>query len=267
MWFNLVNQEDGSMQLEAGKKYVDRRGRVYGPLMLCSVYFGESTGHAFWYSSGSVLRGCKSDLDLIAEYDLPAPVESPDDWVILPPEHVLRCRVDEIQYDDDPYDRWHPVMGADGYVVKDWGHAARCRRKDLPPVPPVKPARPVIDPGEGYRLLEPHEVTLPDDERAYFWAADDYSAWDELALCNPREFVGVTVESLLLSRKEISIRRKLPPKTRTVTLKEYVCWDDSDSSFVTIEWTSGDPSQSFGVCIEFDHAHPTGNERTIEISL
>ena len=253
------------MQLEAGKKYVDSRGRVYGPLAMYSVYFGESTGHAFWYSSGSVLRGCKSDLDLIAEYDLPTvPVESPDDWVILPPEHVLRCRVDEIQYDDDPCDRWHPVMGADGYVVKDWGHAARCRRKDLPPVPAVKP---VIDPGEGYRLLEPHEVTLPDDERIYVWAADDRGEWDELALCNPREFVGVKVESLLPSRPDIAIRRKLPPKTRTVTLKEYVCWDDSDSSFVTIEWTSGDPSQSFGVCIQFDHAHPTGNERTIEISL
>ena len=111
------------MQLEAGKKYVDRRGRVYGPLAMCSVYFGESTGHAFWDSSGSVLVGCKSDLDLVAEYVEPAPVGSPDDWVIL------------------------------------------------------------------------------------------------------------------------------PPKTRTVTLKEYACWDDSDASFVTIEWTSGDPSQSSSITL------------------
>ena len=205
------------------------------------------------------------------KYVEPAPVESPDDWVILDQtiyaDHVPRVGIDQFQGWEDKWtdqDTFHSKQPIGEWHVATGGNQTRCRRKDLPPVPPVKP---VIDPGEGYRLLEPHEVTLPDDERIYVWLDGDRCGWDELALCNPREFVGVKVESLLPSRPDIAIRRKLPPKTRTVTLKEYVCWDDSDASFVTIEWTSGDPSQSFGVCIEFDHAHPTGNERTIEIPL
>jgi hypothetical protein len=262
VWFNSVSQEDGSMQLEAGKKYVDRRGRVYGPLVGNGQCFGEGANDYAWTPSGYRSNNMiPTNADLVAEYVEPAPVESPDDWVeITDPKHVLRRSIDYVFY----CDQWNEVLGYECYGVKEAGMAARCRRKDLPPVPAVNPAPPVIDPGEGYRLLEPHEVTLPDDEREYRSMFD--AEWVPLTEAN-HVMIGKPVSKVLETWGDLVIRRKLPPKTRTITLKEYVCWDDADSSFVTIEWTSGDPSQQFGVCIEFDHAHPTGNERTIEIPL
>jgi len=244
------------MQLEAGKKYTDRRGRVYGPLVKTGSFFGECPGNSAWYVHGNVAIGESRPMDLVAEYVEPAPVESPDDWVTLPPEHVLR-HTDEVM---DIYGWW---VNAPAGMHANECRAARCRRKDLPE---VKPALSVVDPGEGYRLLEPHEVTLPDDERAYMWALGDICSWETLTQCNPREFVGVTWASLLSSRPDIVIRRKLPPKTRTITLKEYACWDDDSPEAVVISWQTEGMVRHIDYTY-FDNEHFTGNERTIEIPL
>ncbi len=186
------------MQLEAEKKYVDRRGRVYGPLKLCSVYFGESTGHAFWDSSGSVLRGCKSDLDLVAEYVEPAPVESPDDWVIFDQtiyaDHLPRVGIDQFQGWEDKWtdqEYFHSKQPIGAWYVATGGNQTRCRRKDLPPI---------------------------------------------------------------------------PPKTRTITLKEYACWDDATPEAVCLNWQT-DEMVGHDEYTAFDNEHATGNERTINIPL
>jgi hypothetical protein len=180
------------MQLEAGKKYVDRRGRVYGPLVAVGAScFGEGPDDYAWTPSGHRSNGpILTDADLVAEYVEPAPAESPDDWVMLPPKHVLRRCVDFIQYDGDLSGPWHAVLGAAGMTVKNWVYAARCRRKDLPP---------------------------------------------------------------------------LPPKTRTVVLKEWICWDDCAPGVYTFDWCSVDPTLEHGKYTEFDHAIATGNERTVEV--
>jgi len=185
------------MQLEAGKKYVDRRGRVYGPLEKAyGKFFGENKETSLWGSDGTIC-GLILDMDLVAEYVEPAPVN------------------------------------------------------------------PVVDPGDGYRLLGLDEVTLPDDERIY---AEILGGWNSLDSCNAK-FVGVTVGSLLTKWPMIVIRRKLPPKTRTVVLKEWMCWDLRDPSCVRMEWCTTNPALNLGDTIEYDYAHPTGNERTIEIPV
>ena len=108
-----------------------------------------------WVPTGLIGSRC-TNADLINGYSIrrkveqPAPVESPDDWVILDPvvyaEHVPRVGIDQFQgWKDDewvtqesfhskqPIGLWH---GANG------GNQTRCRRKDLPPVPPQRPVEP-----------------------------------------------------------------------------------------------------------------------------
>lgn len=340
------------MQLEAGKKYTDRRGRVYGPIIKTgSLFWGEHAETPLWNHDGTIDR-ISRDMDLVAEYVEPAPVESPDDWVeITDPKHVLRdtdqmtsagnisgeyvgqcegrggwipCQtlgrtgealgcnkwararclrkdLPKVESPDDwviqdrvparegidfgwnvsakdfdvyvPDDRWkwsisgsytgrmHGSYG--GRMHGSYGNMSRlavfCRRKDLPPVPPV------VDPGEGYRLLADDEITLSTDERAYVWEPDDRTEWDTLKEANSREFVGVTVASLLVDRPNMAVRRKLSPATRTIVLKEWICWDDDYPDSVAIAWRSSSPSD--GKFTEYDHAHPTGNTRTVEIPV
>lgn len=71
--------KDAKLKLEAGKKYVDRRGRVFGPMLpisTISTYFQDSEG-AVWDGSGKL--GGRLDppcsMDLVAEYQDPKPAE------------------------------------------------------------------------------------------------------------------------------------------------------------------------------------------------
>jgi hypothetical protein len=242
------------MQLEAGKKYTDRRGRVYGPMMLVgdvAWIFGESPDDYGWFRDGSRSPSKIMQGDLVAEYVEPVKDPEPEYRMLQDGETVLP---------GDEYlghsQSWEKVPTSGG-VFKSSIHYPHRRR--------VEPA--TVDPGEGYRLLEPHEVTLPDDERAYVYAEDDFSSWDTLTRANGREFVGVTVDSLKPSRPEMVIRRKLPPKTRTIILKEYACWDDDCPESVYIEWSSSCPTRETLKYFGCDNAHATGNERTIEIPL
>ena len=63
------------MQLEAGKYYVDRRGRVYGPLFLTGTYYGETAGSNIWHHNGWMSVTIQHEGDLIAEY---VPEPSPE---------------------------------------------------------------------------------------------------------------------------------------------------------------------------------------------
>ena len=329
------------MQLEAGKKYTDRRGRVYGPIIKTgSLFWGEHAETPLWNNDGTIDR-ISRDMDLVAEYvepvkadskpadnrvnpgdgyrllnvgeveqaddewysrnddewrktvcagmkvtdfDVsqgysirrkaePAPVESPDDWVIqdrVPAREGIDFGWNVSAKDFDVYvpdDRWKwSISGSyTGRMHGSYGNMSRlavfCRRKDLPP------EKPVVDPGEGYRLLADDEITLSTDERAYVWGPDDRSEWDTLKEANSREFVGVTVASLLVDRPNMAVRRKLPPATRTIVLKEWICWDDDCPDAAYVEWSSVCPTRETLKYFGADHAHPTGNTRTAEIPV
>lgn len=57
------------MQLEAGKCYVDRKGRVFGPLHCVGAMFGEGANSvSTWYSNGTASVNHESSIDLIAEH-------------------------------------------------------------------------------------------------------------------------------------------------------------------------------------------------------
>jgi len=151
---------------------------VYGPLVAVGGVFGEVDGDYCWHASGRKHHSKDFPSDLVAEYVEPVPVESPDDWVMLPPKHVLRRCVDYVFYSDC----WNPVLGYAGYTVELSECSARCRRKDLPPV---------------------------------------------------------------------------PPKTRTVVLKEWIVWDYEGEE--RLLWTADCPD------VVWIHAIATGNERTVEV--
>ena len=159
------------MQLEAGKKYTDRRGRVYGPLVANHALFGECKENYTWSIDGRVSACREYDMDLVAEYVEPVPVESPGDWVILDP----------VVYAGDTVEK---------FLSCDHHQKVRCLRRDLPPV---------------------------------------------------------------------------PPKNRTVVLKEWLCWDDCGP--VVLLWQDVDPTTDGIAYNEFDHAHATGNTRTVEIPV
>lgn len=57
------------MQLEAGKCYVDRKGRVFGTLHCVGAMFGEGANSvSTWYSNGTASVNRDSSIDLIAEH-------------------------------------------------------------------------------------------------------------------------------------------------------------------------------------------------------
>lgn len=59
---------ESKMQLEVGKKYVDRRGRVFGPIVKNGDFFDEIPEGHLWNSSGMCFVFRYSEIDLIAEY-------------------------------------------------------------------------------------------------------------------------------------------------------------------------------------------------------
>ena len=89
------------LKLEAGKKYVDRRGRVFGPVYCYGSYFCENKDMPMWYENGRIGSFAKpnSDMDLVAEYvepesypaepaSSPADDEYPQYWTALEPCHA-----------------------------------------------------------------------------------------------------------------------------------------------------------------------------------
>jgi hypothetical protein len=186
-------------KLEAGKKYVDRRGRVYGPMIQNCGRFDEVQDSYGWGGDGRRNHSGESQIDLVAEYvepapveyrlldegeiiqsgdewkcgkswiseglsvgkkwrshlyvphrrrvEPPTPVESPDDWVVqdrVPP----RAGIDQVGYTDKPGLGWCDAQGKWFNVThgSDTGCGilqVRCRRRHLPPLPPVQTKIPV----------------------------------------------------------------------------------------------------------------------------
>jgi len=116
-----------------------------GALMACAMARrGEciTCGRCFTESGQVACRDC-----LAYAYEAigcpveaaPEPVESPDDWVELPPEHVFRRGVDQFSIGQGYNLSWVDVEGFAGDKVSDYpGDKARCRRKDLPAPQPVE---------------------------------------------------------------------------------------------------------------------------------
>lgn len=86
--------------------------------------FGEGT----WYLHDSENRKRLTEAEAMARVTPLKPVESPYDWVELPPDHVLRKWIDEYC----SHGNWCAIRGFAGRTVDSLGHKARCRRKDLP---------------------------------------------------------------------------------------------------------------------------------------
>lgn len=62
-------------------------------------------------------------------------------------------------------------------------------------------------------------------------------------------------------------RKDLPvlPTTEKVLLTEYVCWDDGGAKCIV--WQDTDPTSPDVDYNVFDHAHPTGNTREVEVPI
>lgn len=82
---------------------------------------------------------------------------SEDRWVrIVDPKHILRVGIDE---------EWHPAYGTYGWkseIIIDGttvgacaAYKVRCRLRDVPH------GTKIVDPGEGYELVEPWEIDSP----------------------------------------------------------------------------------------------------------
>jgi hypothetical protein len=75
----MLKTETLKLKLEAGKKYVDRCGRVFGPLVAIGVgrYFGEHYLFPMWNNDGRAETYLVEDcpFDLVAEYREPEPAE------------------------------------------------------------------------------------------------------------------------------------------------------------------------------------------------
>jgi len=314
------------MQLEAGKKYTDRRGRVYGPLVKTfGKFFGEHKETSLWDHDGRICY-FDLDMDLVAEYVEPvqpeyrmlqdgetiqpgdeycgysgkwekvpssgnvfksslyvphrrlvepaAPVESPDDWVILDPvvyaDHVPRVGIDQFQgwgdqwttqetyHSKDAIGKWHTATG---------GNHTRCRRKDLPPVPPAEPEFPKYYVSGGVPWVytayvkrnSNNSFDCIEKEDGRISSIQGWSSWND-----DRVSAG---DWKRVTQAEAEARVTPKPKTRTVVLKEWLCWEDAEPETVTMHWCSTSPADETDQFSAWDNAVETGNTRTVEIPV
>lgn len=110
------------MQLEVGKCYVDRKGRVFGPMFRCGSLFDEgSNSCSIWYDNGAVSVNRESALDLIAEH-------------ALEPSYRMLRAGELIESGDEVYSchhTWIPVVLSIGSKV-DPADVNRLRRRIVP---------------------------------------------------------------------------------------------------------------------------------------
>jgi hypothetical protein len=198
-------------------------------------------------------------MDLVAEYVEP-----------VQPGYRMLQDGDIIKGDDEWNDgrQWRKACGGINRPFNSHIHVPHRRLVEPAPVESPDdwviqdrvPAR-VVDPGEGYRLLADDEITLPTDERSYFGC----ESWDTLEHANAKYFIGATRKELLKTWSDIFIRRRIAPATRTVVLKEWICWDD-DGPVITL-WQDIDPATAGIDYNNFDNAVATGETRTVEIPV
>jgi len=249
------------MQLEAGKKYTDRRGRVYGPLVKDGAFYAEQVNCPLWSSNGQIDHD-SLDMDLIAEYVESVQPESADNRT-APGEGYRLLEVGEIEKEGDEfYDankkRWVPTgLVRSKCNENDRLNGYSIRRKVEQPAPVESP--------DDWVILDPvvyaeHELRKDID---WIFVAD----WQPV-----NGYAGCTIDEFIRSpQNKVRCRRKdlppVPPKTRTVVLKEWICWDVAHPDIITLEWCSTDPSEDSGSFVEYDNAQATGETRTVEIPV
>lgn len=100
------------------------------------------------------------------------------------------------------------------------------------------------------------------------WRHDAWSTVSKGQLCYAKGMKHGDIDHME-DKLSLRCRRKdlppMPAKTRTVTLREWVCWDKYHENAAIVRWSSGDPSRRCGNLSRFDHAHATGNTRTVEV--
>jgi hypothetical protein len=244
------------MQLEAGKKYTDRRGRVYGPMIQNSTFFGEGQNNYTWSAEGRISSFTEYDMDLVAEYVEPV---QPD------PEYRL-LQDGELIQDGDEFKgcsgKWERVLTNTGYQFSSKIYFPHRRL-----VEPVKAAESApVESTDDWVILDPvvYADHVPRVGIDQFQGCDD--SWETQEADHSKDPIGEW--HALTGGGQTRCRRKdLPPKTRTVILKEWLCWDDAYLHIVRVEWCSTDPSEDSGLFLEYGNAHPTGNTRTVEIPV
>lgn len=137
----------------------------------------------------------------------------------------------------DMISSWAPTPLTHGFINSFGSRLElRCHFKDLPPLP--EPPKTSDCPGEGYRLIEDNEITLPTDEREYLDADGVLRGdinWTALSDVNPK-MVGITLSGLRRKWGNIIIRRKIEPAkpaTRKVVLTEWL-----------VEWKNNNGDQA-----------------------
>lgn len=128
---------------------------------------------------GHVSRGVTINL-FCRRKDLP-PLESPDDWVEIThthPDHIPRVGIDWFTtWDDNPVDssRWvkqesYHTKKTVAVFLKESQGRHKCRRKDLPPITPPKPAMRTV-------TLYKWIVWDEEGEESERWQSDTPESW------------------------------------------------------------------------------------------
>ena len=197
-------------------------------------------------------------------------MESPDDWVILDPvvyaDHVPRVGIDQFQpscgvwvtqeryHSKDTIGNYHRACGAD----------TRCRRKDLPPVPPAEPEFPqYIIYATGGTFADCAYIVRTSEDDAYSVLANGKRGVDFKWVA----YKANILKSGVWKRVTEKEAEKLVSRTRTVVLKEWLCWEDAEPETVTLHWCSTSPADETDQFSAWDNAVETGNTRTVEIPV
>ena len=141
-----------------------------------------------------------------------------------------------------------PFNGEGSLIYTDRIHGAFAWRFELIGDEEVKPEPTLPGVPVGYRAVR-YGTLIQGDYYASYGKADKWT--------DPEESRG---HYLIIEPIE-----PLKPKTRTVTLREYVVWNVEGQEAV-LE-CSGDPMESTDFYTAWEGAHPTGNVREIEIPL
>lgn len=121
--------------------------------------------------------------EALERLDKPEPVESPDDWVEIThthPDHVPRVGIDwftSLEYpkieDNNGWQRqefFHTKNSVGEYYKASEGGRSKCRRKDLPPITPPKPAMRTV-------TLNQWIVWDEEGEESERWQSDTPESW------------------------------------------------------------------------------------------
>jgi len=316
------------MRLEAGKKYTDRRGRVYGPLIEDEGSFYEDEYGTNWWPDGRVSTKKESLADLVAEYVEPVPAASIESLANVVADVIIdamgepdpatfpqywtkaQCAPREVAFVRRISATAFVVIMNDGTESEQrcWSPKDSVYRKQITEV-------------EAMAMIKKPESVVPEKsvlQKAYEAAAkcmdcttcgdfcektsnptEVWPKWFQIAEGHIAEFpeTGGSTNyrrgekdtegypashyhgqfpefwKQITSFDAMSLMSKwghienATPKTRTVTLREWACWEDERESDVTLVWSSRDPTIDDDGFIGWDNAVLTGDVRSIELPV